>query len=501
VDIVLGTAASGTPALMSLEELLATRLLVQGNSGSGKSHLLRRLLEQSAHAVQQVVIDPEGDFATLAESFGHIVVDAAAQSENGMRLIASRTRQSRVSVVVNLEHLDTERQMRHAGAFLGGMFDTDRQFWTPALVVVDEAQLFAPAVAGEVADDARRASLEAMTNLMCRGRKRGLAGIIATQRLAKLAKNVAAEASNFLMGRTFLDIDMQRAADLLGIDRRQAEIFRDLDCGRFVGLGPALSRRSVTIRIGEVKTHSNASGARLTPLPERTAEEARGLLFQANAPPTPRYVPEPGPGTDELLETIGHAPAVAAIALPLDDAPSPPPAAPPPPETTDRRGGIDAVLAQLFSEEAAIGRSVANLYEDFLARCRSQRLPGRVLDLAHFRRRLVLAQAGITPDVAALPGWELAIAAANGLDEQLQGIFLRLAAAALQELPCPTDAMITQAFGSHSPRRALAALARMEQLGVVELYEELNGQRVILLPALQWKTAPGHTSDRLAWSG
>ena len=343
---------------------------------------------------------------------------------------------------------------------------------------------------------------------MCRGRKRGLAGIIATQRLAKLAKNVAAEASNFLMGRTFLDIDMQRAADLLGIDRRQAEIFRDLECGRFVGLGPALSRRSITIRIGEVKTHSNASGARLTPLPERTSEEARGLLFQANAPPTPRYVPEPGPGPDELLETIDHAPAVAALALPIDDAPPPPtpptttttPAAPPPPEL-DRRGGIDAVLAQLFSEEAAIGRTVSALYDDFLARCRSQRLPGRVLDLAHFRRRLVLAQAGVTADVAALPGWDLAVTAANALDEQLQGVFLRLAAAALQELPCPTDAMITQAFGSHSPRRALAALARMEQLGVVEIYEELNGQRVILLPKLQWKTAPGHTSDRLAWSG
>ena len=48
-----------------LEELLATRLLVQGNSGSGKSHLLRRLLERSAGQVQQVVIDPEGDFVTL----------------------------------------------------------------------------------------------------------------------------------------------------------------------------------------------------------------------------------------------------------------------------------------------------------------------------------------------------------------------------------------------------------------------------------------------------
>ena len=74
-------------------------------------------------------------------------------------------------------------------------------------------------MAGEVSDEARRLSLGAMTNLMCRGRKRGLAGVIATQRLAKLAKNVAAEASNFLMGRTFLDIDMARAADLLGMDR------------------------------------------------------------------------------------------------------------------------------------------------------------------------------------------------------------------------------------------------------------------------------------------
>ncbi len=85
-----------------------------------------------------------------------------------------------------------------------------------------------PPAAGEVSDEARKLSLGAMTNLMCRGRKRGLAGVIATQRLAKLAKNVAAEASNFLMGRTFLDIDMARAADLLGMDRRQAEMFRDL---------------------------------------------------------------------------------------------------------------------------------------------------------------------------------------------------------------------------------------------------------------------------------
>src|SRR3546814_665715 len=125
--------------------------------------------------------------------------------------VAARVREHRASVVLNLEGLDVEAQMRSAAAFLGGLFDAHRDHWYPVLVVVDEAQLFAPSAAGEVSDEARKTSLGAMTNLMCRGRKRGLAGVIATQRLAKLAKNVAAEASNFLMGRTFLDIDMARA--------------------------------------------------------------------------------------------------------------------------------------------------------------------------------------------------------------------------------------------------------------------------------------------------
>ena len=78
--IEMGQTGSGQPVLLDLEELLATRLLVQGNSGSGKSHLLRRLLEQSAPWVQQAVIDPEGDFATLADGFSHLVIDAAAHT-------------------------------------------------------------------------------------------------------------------------------------------------------------------------------------------------------------------------------------------------------------------------------------------------------------------------------------------------------------------------------------------------------------------------------------
>src|SRR3546814_3255417 len=110
---------------------------------------------------------------------------------------------------------------------------------------------------------ARKTSLGAMTNLMCRGRKRGLAGVIATQRLAKLAKNVAAEAPNFLMGRTFLDIDMARAAELLGMERRKAEAIRDLARGRFLALGQAIARRPGAVKIGPVETAARRGGHEL----------------------------------------------------------------------------------------------------------------------------------------------------------------------------------------------------------------------------------------------
>ena len=180
-QIEIGRNTEGQAVPIDIEKLLGTRLLVQGNSGSGKSHLLRRL--------------------------------------------------------------------------------------------------FAPAAAGEMAEDTRRLTLSAKTNPMCRGRKRGLAGVVATQRLAKLAKNVAAEASNFLMGRTFLDIDMQRAADLLGMDRRQAERIRDLQRGQFLGLGPAISRRPVAVHVGDAqKGGKNAAGQGLMPLPETGGEELESLL-------------------------------------------------------------------------------------------------------------------------------------------------------------------------------------------------------------------------------
>jgi hypothetical protein len=492
--IEMGTARSGEPAWLDLAELLATRLLVQGNSGSGKSHLLRRLLEQSAPLVQQAVIDPEGDFVSLADQFGHVVVDAQC-GEAELQRVALRVRQHRVSVVLNLENLEADEQLRATAAFLGGLFDVDRSLWFPMLIVVDEAQLFAPVMAGEASDEARRLSLGAMTNLMCRGRKRGLAGVIATQRLAKLAKNVAAEASNFLMGRTFLDIDMARATDLLGMDRRQAEMFRDLERGQFVALGPALSKKPLPLRIGPATSVDRGGAPGLMPLPEQAPEEAGKLIFTAGAGETPAdpWPPRPSPPRPR--------PAAGDVMRQIETyRPASPPEPEPSPEIdpAEREAAMTDILRELMADPETRTRQVAVLYQDFTVRCRMRRLGRQGLSLDEFRRRLAVARAGAGDDVRGSDAWQSAIEASSALPEDLQGLFLFIAKTAIERAPAPGDAELAAVYGSHSPSRARRLLGYIEERGLLVAHVDFRGQRTLALPTLGLETAPGLAMPKTA---
>ncbi|CAA9535715.1 MAG: hypothetical protein AVDCRST_MAG23-1839 [uncultured Sphingosinicella sp.] len=472
VQIDIGQDGSA-PVGVDLEELLATRLLVQGNSGSGKSHLLRRLLEGSAEHVQQIIIDPEGDFVSLGEVFGHVAIEASAYSTIEIARMAERIREHRASVVLSLEGLELEAQMRCAAAFLSALFDAPREHWYPAIVVVDEAQVFAPAVAGEVSDEARRASLGAMTNLMCRGRKRGLAGLIATQRLAKLAKNVAAEASNFLMGRTFLDIDMARAADLLGMERRQADVIRDLERGQFLALGPAITRRPIKVRIGAVRTEARSASPKLVPLPSREPVDMAALLHapseEAPRPAPPPPAPRPAEEVIRIIDTTRPA-------LPAEPSLS----------GEEREAVVAGALAEILAEPNAAFQPAASLYQDFLLRCRMRGLASAALDLAGFRRRLAMAQAGVDD----APDWEEALAIGAALPDEMLAPFLMLAKAARDGAECPADAAMAEAYGTSSLGRVRRLLSYMEEQGILVSRIDLGGKRSISLPHLGWTTAP-----------
>lgn len=251
-----------------LDELVVSRLLTSANSGGGKSWLLRRILEQSHGLIQHIVIDMEGEFATLREKFDYILVskdgDIPAQARTAKHL-AHRLLELNVSAIIDVYEMPPHERKRYVRLFIEALVDAPKRLYHPALVVVDEAHALCP-------EKEQAESAGAIKDLASRGRKRGFCLILATQRLAKLSKDAAAEMNNVLIGRTGLDIDQKRAAEMLGFTTREERIgLRDLDPGEFLAFGPAISKAVKPVKVGPVKTtHPKAGGRIIKTTPEPT---------------------------------------------------------------------------------------------------------------------------------------------------------------------------------------------------------------------------------------
>lgn len=265
----------GPGCRIDLSRLTDSRMLLQANSGGGKSWLLRRLLEQTHGKVQQLVIDPEGEFASLRERFDYVHAakqgaDTAADPRSA-KLLAERLLELGVSAILDIYELKAHDRIRFVRSFLEAMVDAPKSLWHPALVVVDEAHVFCPQV-GEAE------SAGAVIDLATRGRKRGYCAVLATQRLSKLHKDAAAELNNKLIGRTGLDVDVKRAADELGFAKDRWVELRRLTPGHFFAFGPAISEEVREVQVGPVTTTHPKAGSRLAFVAPPPTSKIKALL-------------------------------------------------------------------------------------------------------------------------------------------------------------------------------------------------------------------------------
>jgi len=82
--------AGSKPVRIDVDRLLETRMLLTASSGWGKSWALRRLLEQTQGQVMQLVIDPEGEFASLREKFDLVIAGRGGDCPAEPRMPPSR---------------------------------------------------------------------------------------------------------------------------------------------------------------------------------------------------------------------------------------------------------------------------------------------------------------------------------------------------------------------------------------------------------------------------
>jgi len=275
--IKLGTSGRKSVHL-DVAKLVDTRMLVQANSGGGKSYAVRVIAEQAMAHVQTIVLDPEGEFSSLRELHDVLLVGPDGDLDTDVRaaaLLARRLAEKGCSAVIDLYELGVRDRPRFVKDFCLSLLRMPKGKFHPMLVFLDEAPDFCPerGLGQSVATDA-------VISLMSQGRKRGIGMCLAAQRMSQLHKTATAQANNYLLGRTAQDTDRKRVAQDLGLEKADRDGLRGLDEGEFWAYGPAFSHTDVRkVRVARSKTTHPESGVAID-VPPAPSKKIRGILHE-----------------------------------------------------------------------------------------------------------------------------------------------------------------------------------------------------------------------------
>lgn len=295
MKFIIGTSDSKNIKVDAMV-LADTRALFTASSGMGKSWILRLIAENVASSLQTILIDPEGEYPTLREKLDLLIV-----SENGdlrpdirsARLLARRLAETGVSAVIDIYDLPGKedpwlKRRMFVAEFLSELMNLPKKLYHPMLVKIDEAHQFAQEKPSNdwmmwsgVKVYPALLSRSAVRSLMSAGRKRGIGGILATQRLSKIDKDSIADVRNYFIGGTTLDIDQQRAGDILGMNKSEQVTLRDLDPGMFFAFGPAIEGKGVVqFTSAKVQTTHLKAGQRASIVVPKASTQIADIVEQ-----------------------------------------------------------------------------------------------------------------------------------------------------------------------------------------------------------------------------
>lgn len=297
---VLGTTDDGDEVHINLEALIGSHACFVANSGGGKSGLIRRLVETVYGRVQIIMLDGEDEFYTLRERFSFVIAggdggDVPAQVKNAKDLALGALKHG-FSLICQLNDLG------HGGApdfmleFLTALVNAPKDLWHPVLVVIDEAQRYAPR-------QGYSSATAGIQDLLSRGRKRGFTAILAGTKLTDIDPSVRGSCNNWMFGRVGQALDRNTMADALGFTPKEGrDRLRNMPTRRFWGFGPAISDEPIAFRVADVLTtpiHAGQAKVTTPPAPEALRDILAGLA-------KPEPVPEADPAGAADLEAPPH---------------------------------------------------------------------------------------------------------------------------------------------------------------------------------------------------
>lgn len=248
MKIRLGKSDDDHVVFLDVEKLFQGRLLIQGISGSWKSEtantILRKLkLEYKTDAkygLQQIIFDWEGEREKFRNFGGYLMVGKNQGLKDGLHAeeafeYGKAFRKLGSSVIVDLSSYETldEREEITDQFIKGILLDNEKKYWKPCVVMIDEAHNLCRQ-SGECK------SRNSVIRLCETGRKRNIATILVTQRLAQISKHATAQMANRIIGKTIEIADRISASKMMDISQKDHSLFAKLNAGEFYIFGDAL---------------------------------------------------------------------------------------------------------------------------------------------------------------------------------------------------------------------------------------------------------------------
>ena len=203
-----------------------------GQSGSGKSFLAGVLTEELCRlGLPFCVIDTEGEYSSLKSISRNLIIAGGDHADISIDVDLTKLFEASIvndiPVVMDLSDVsDRDQKVQEA---LGALYAVENRMRKPYLVVIEEADKFAPQISG-------KKKTNVIEEISVRGRKRGIGLFITTQRPANISKNVLAQCSYGFIGRLTIENDLNALRILFNDNERLARIAR-LEIGMFMPFG------------------------------------------------------------------------------------------------------------------------------------------------------------------------------------------------------------------------------------------------------------------------
>jgi len=262
---------------LDLEEIIGQCVAILGIRGSGKSNTAGVIFEELLrHRYPMSIVDIEGEYFGLKEKYEVLVVGTG----DGVEIeidpecageIAQVSMEENVPVVLDLSGFLSDERTELLKSYLSSLWNLAGTLRRPYIIGIEEAHEFIP-------QGVKHELKEMIARIALRGRKRGLGGIIVSQRSAKVDKDVLSQAGMLFLHRVVHEVDMRVYSELLPWRKSEVkEIVNSLDTGDCIYMNgdrilPIYVRERETFHAGFTPTLESVTSPELKQVSESIIE-------------------------------------------------------------------------------------------------------------------------------------------------------------------------------------------------------------------------------------